>query len=59
MIVACREAVVSEAVPEGRLDPRYLRRRALRAGHTYGELQLRQLPGLRRWLFTSGALAVP
>lgn len=40
-IVCCREAVVREEVPTGRLAPGYLRRRALRAGQTTGELFLR------------------
>jgi len=59
-IVCCREAVVREEVPAGRLAPGYLRRRALRAGQTTGELFLRApaRAGRARLLLWSGAKTI-
>jgi succinoglycan biosynthesis protein ExoM len=44
-IVVCDEAVVAETVPPMRLEPAYLRKRALRAGQSYGQMHLRTLGG--------------
>ncbi len=59
-IVCCREAVVREEVPAGRIAPSYLRRRALRAGQTTGELVLRSpaLSGRLRLLLWSAVKTV-
>ncbi len=56
-IVASREAVVREAAPASRLDPAYLRRRALRAGQSYGLVRLRSRPGLLRVPFLAASTA--
>lgn len=50
-IVAAPDAIVTEAVPHARMEATYLRRRALRAGHSYGEIHLRNLARPRRLLF--------
>lgn len=50
-IVAASEAIVVESVPADRLDPSYLRRRAVRAGHTYGLIRLRALSPAGRIYF--------
>lgn len=56
-IVASREAVVRESAPASRLDPAYLRRRALRAGQSYGLARLRSRPSLLRVPFLAASSA--
>lgn len=56
-IVAANEAVVVESIPRGRLQPSYLRRRAVRAGHSYGLIRLRALsPAGRIYFFAASML---
>lgn len=50
-IVASDTALVRERVPVERLRPAYLRRRAVRAGHSYGLIRLRALSPAGRIYF--------
>lgn len=50
-IVVAADAVVSEYIPMVRLSPVYLRKRAIRAGQTYGLMALRKLPRHRKLVF--------